>query len=166
VNKLLGASELGGAMTESDLPIRLVLVDPPLGVDFGIQRGSGAQYETMFVQQATNGDIIFDFSLSVSQNRRDDLPNFKGPFAQGPSSSRFIYIDVGTYAGQKNTLWSRRMKVPLQGITWTLIKQARGKPGNRLMARIPGKGKDGGPNCATVRLLGQWKIINADASGR
>jgi hypothetical protein len=151
---------------ESDLPIRLVLVDPPPGVDFGIQRGGGAHYETLFVQQGEQGDVIFAFSLTVTENRKDSLPNFKGPFAQGPPASRFIYIDVGTYAGQKNTPWSRRMKVPLQGITWALIKQATSKPGRKLLARIPGKGKDGGPNCATVQLLGHWEVTNAAGGHR
>src|SRR5215467_1805525 len=103
---------------ESDLPVRLVLVAPPPGVDFGIQRGSGARHETLFVQQVEYGDVVFDFSLTVTENRKDSLPNFKGPFVQGPPASRFIYVDVGTYAGQKATKWSRRMKVPLQGITW------------------------------------------------
>jgi len=146
---------------EADLPIRLVLVNPPDGVDFGIQRGSGSDYETLFVQQAKGADVIFDFSLGVADNRKDGLPNLKGPFAQGPPTNRFIYVDVGTYAGQKNTQWSRRMKVPLQGITWELIKQATNKPGHRLLARIQGRGKDGGPNCATVKLVGDWRIIKA-----
>ena len=144
---------------ESDLPIRLVLVDAPPGVDFGIQHGSGANYETHFVQQRKHGDVTFDFSLTVTDNRKDGLPNFKGPFAQGPVAGRFIYVDVGTYAGQKGTQWSRRMKVPLQGITWALIRQATKTQGYKLVARIHGKGKDGGPNCATVQLLGDWEVI-------
>lgn len=147
---------------ETDLPIRLVLVDPPPGVDFGIQRGGGAHYETLFVQQRKQEDVIFDFSLIVTDNRKDGLPNLKGALAQGPPASRFIYVDVGTYAGQKDTQWSRRMKVPLQGITWGLIRQATSKPGHTLLARIPGKAKDGGPNCATVQLLGDWKVIRSD----
>lgn len=146
---------------ESDLPVRLVLVDPPPGVDFGIQRGGGALYETLFVQQARGGDVIFDFSVTVTDNRKDSLPNFKGPFVQGPPASRFIYVDVGTCAGQRDTQWSRRMKIPLQGITWVLIRRAMSKSGHKLLARIPGRGKDGGPNCATVKLLGQWEVINA-----
>lgn len=146
---------------ESDLPVRLVLVDPPPGVDFGIQRGSGSSYETLFVQQARHKDVIFDFVLTVTENRRDSLPNFKGPFVQGPPASRFIYVDVGTCAGQKDTEWSRRMKIPLQGITWALIRQAISRSGHKLLARIPGKAKDGGPNCATVKLLGHWEVINA-----
>ena len=144
---------------ECELPIRLVLVEPPTGVDFGIQHGSGADYETIFVQRGKHGDVIFDFSLTVSDNRKDGLPNFKGPFAQGPPVSRFIYVDVGTYAGQKDTQWSRRIKVPLQGITWELIRQVTGKHGHKLLARIPGTGKDGGPSCATVQLLGDWQVV-------
>jgi hypothetical protein len=148
-----------GGVIESDLPIRLVLVAPTPGVDFGIQRGGGSHYETLFVQQVKHGDIIFDFSLRVTENRKDSLPNFKGSFVQGSPANRFIYVDVGTYAGQKDTQWSRRMKVPLQGITWALIRQATNKPGCKLLGRIAGKGKDGGPNCATVELLGHWEVI-------
>jgi hypothetical protein len=149
---------------KSDLPIRLVLVDPPPAVDFGIQSGSGAGYQTLFVQQAKRGDVVFDFSITVTENRKDGLPNFTGPFAQGPAGGRFVYIDVGTYAGQKNTPWERRMKIPLQGITWAMIKRVISKPGQRLLARIPGKAKDGGPNCATVRLIGDWEVVDATAT--
>lgn len=144
---------------KSEMPIRLVLVEPPSGVDFGIQRGTGTQYETLFVQQRTIGDVCFDFSVTVTDDRKDGLPNFQGPFTQGPRANRFIYIDVGTLAGQKGTPWSRRMKVPLQGITWPLVRKALSKAGCRLSARIPGTGRDGGPNCATVRLLGDWDVI-------
>ena len=144
---------------ESELSVRLVLVDPPPGVDFGIQHGRGTQYEAMFVQQRKRGDVSFDFSLTVADNRKDGLPNFLGPFVQGPPAGRFVYVDVGTCAGQKDTPWSRRMKVPLGGITWALIRKAMSESGRRLSARIPGTGKDGGPNCATVRLLGNWQII-------
>lgn len=144
---------------ESELPIRIVLVDPPGGVDFGIQRGGGSHYQTLFVQQAKRGDVIFDFTLTVADNRKDGLPSLKGPFAQGPPTNRFIYVDVGTYAGQKNTQWSRRMKIPLQGITWTLIKRVINKSGHKLLARVPGTGKDGGPSCASVKLIGDWQVI-------
>lgn len=143
---------------ESEVQIRLVLVDPPRDVDFGIQRGGGTEYESMFVQRRTRRDVSFEFPLTVADNRKDGLPNFQGPFAQGPPAGRFIYIDVGTYAGQKGTQWSRRMKVPLQGITWSLIRKATSKPGYKLSARVPGTGKDGGPNCATVHLLGEWQV--------
>jgi hypothetical protein len=148
---------------ESEVPIRLVLVDPPPAVDFGIQRGSGSQYETVLVQRRTSGDVFFDFSVTVADNRKDRLPNFKGPFAQGPPVKRFVYVDVGTYAGQKDTQWARRMIVPLQGITWALIKTVLSRDGQRLLARIPGTGRDGGPNCATVKMLSDWKVIKTSS---
>jgi len=144
---------------KADVPIRLTLVDPPAGVDFAVQRGRGSEFEPVFVQQRKRRHVSFDFSLPVSDNRKDGQPNFLGDFAQGPPAGRFIYIDVGTCAGQKDTPWSRRMKVPLQGITWDLIRKTFGKPGYRLAARIPGTGTDGGPSCATVRLLGEWEIV-------
>jgi hypothetical protein len=141
------------------VPIRIILIDPPAGVDFGVQRGRGAKYETIQVQQRTRGDIVFDFSLTVNDSRKDSLPNFTGPFMQGPPDGRFVYLGVGTYAGQKDTPWSRRIKIPLQGITWPLVKKATAKSGLALMAKIPGKGKDGSPSCATVKLLEDWQVV-------
>ena len=140
-----------------------MLVDPPAGIDYGVQKGSGANYETLFVQQRGSGDVAFEFPMAVRDNRAGNLPNFLGPFAQGPAAARFVYIDVGTCAGQKGTSWSRRMKVPLDGITWTLVKKAIDKREYALQARIPGTAKDGGPNCATVTLLGDWELVKTSA---
>ena len=143
---------------DAELPIRIVLVEPPAGIDYGIQHGRGAKYDTILVQQRTRRDVTFDFSITVGENKKDRSPNFLGPIVQGPPTGRFIYVDVGTYAGQKNTPWARRMKIPLGDITWTLIKKARSGSGQRLVARIQGTGKDGGPVCATVPLIGGWEI--------
>ena len=144
------------------LPIRLVLLDPPANIDYGIQRGRGSNYETLFVQQRKRGDVAFDFAITVSDNRKGVTPNFSGHFVQGTPARRFIYIDVGTCAGQQNTPWSRRMIVLLNGITRAQINQAL-KPGHRLSATIQGTGKDGGPSCATVPIIGGWKVINETA---
>ena len=150
---------------ETEVPLRLILVDPPTGVDFGIQCGSGSGYKTLSVQQRTSRDLIFDFSITAKQAQDAGIPNFRGPIVQGPPAKRFVYIDVGTYAGQKFTHWARRIKVPLQAITWDLINDAVSKPGRRLLGRIAGKHKDGGPNCATVTLLEPWKAIDVDSAG-
>ena len=147
---------------ETEVRIRLVLVDPPAGVDYGIQRGAGNTYETLFVQQSTRGDVVFEFAMPVADTRKDGGPNFLGPFAQGTPTARFVYIDVGTCAGQTATPWSRRMKVPLSAITWPLVRKAM-KTGGMLEARIPGTAKDGGPNCATVKLLDNWKVVGPRA---
>ena len=142
---------------EIEVPIQLVLADPPDGVDFGIQKGSGARYETLFVQRRGRNDIRFRFSITAKDNRNDGLPNFLGPYAQGTPAARFFYVDIGSYAGQKNTVWARRIKVPLQGITWAQIRQVAKNAGQALSTEIPGTGKDGGPTCGTVKDV-VWRI--------
>jgi hypothetical protein len=148
---------------EREIPLRLVLVAAPPGVDFGIQSGRGNDYTTLFVQQHQRSDIAFDFSLGVKFGK-NNTPIFVGAIAQGPPAERFIYIDVGTYAGQKNTPWSRRMKIPLAGIGAPLIAAVEAEPGRRLATEVPGTAKDGGPNCATVKGL-VWRVMQ-DPRGR
>jgi hypothetical protein len=128
-------------------------------VDFGLQLGKGNDYQTIQKQRSNGKDISFNCVLTVKDNRADGLPNFLGPLAQGPATERFIYIDIGTYAGQTDSGWSRRMKIPLTGIGWDIIKQAAKDPKVVLEARLPGTGKDGGPACATVRPSQGWKLI-------
>ena len=111
----------------------------------------------MSVQTYQGEDLVFDFPITVEDKGRGAPPNFLGPFAQGPADGRFVYVGVGTYAGQKDTPWSRRMKIPLAGISWPLIRRVLDGHG-RVGVRIPGTGKDGGPNCATVRPLGPWSV--------
>lgn len=145
---------------DSEVLLRFVLVAPPAGVAYGIQHGSGNRYESHGVQIGTGADIEFDFSMNVRDNRPDGTPNFTGPYAQGSPDSRFVYIGVGTHAGQTGTAWSRRMKVPLQGITWTQIHESHRLPNSRLTVHIPGTGKDGGPNCATVKFTKAWTVVS------
>jgi hypothetical protein len=77
-----------------------------------------------------------------------------GPFVQGPPQQRFVYVDIGTYAGQADSRWSRRLKIPLEGIPAKTIPT-----GGVLEARVPGTGRDGGPNCATVKDFDGWKVV-------
>ena len=139
------------------LPLRLILVDAPANLDYGVQRGRGADGEPMFVQQRKRGDVVFDFSVTVDDDGKDSRPRFSGEFVQGTPARRFIYIAVGTYAGQANTPWSRRMIVLLEGITRKQVAEAI-THGHCLSVRIPGTGKDGGPNCATVQFIDGWQI--------
>jgi hypothetical protein len=143
---------------EIDLPLRIVLEKPPTGVDFGIQMGKGNDYRTISVQRSTRKDLVFECSVTVKDNRADGLPNFVGPVSQGPQTDRFVYIDVGTYAGQENTQWSRRIKLPLHGITWEQINEAKDDPKAVLEARIPGMNGKGEPSCGTVRPVGGWTL--------
>lgn len=141
---------------ETEVRLRIVLVTPPTGVDFGIQMGKGNDYTTIHTQRSQDAELSFEFAMVVKDNRDDGLPNFLGPLAQGPTTGRFVYIDVGKSAGQFDSCWDRRIKVPLSGISWDMIKKTSAK--NVLEARLPGTGRDGGPSCATVKPTEGWKV--------
>lgn len=171
---------------EHELTLRIVLEKPPAGVDFGLQKGRGSDYETIQKQRSEGKDLHFEFTVRVKAGRkpasprsksgaggsrsrqasaslgqhasagRGDMPNFLGPHVQGPTGERFIYIDIGTYAGQTQTCWSRRLKIPLSGITWDMIDRVLADGESLLETRVPGTGKDDGPSCATVKPFPGW----------
>ncbi len=127
----------------SEITLRIILERPPADVDFGLQAGHGSTYEVTQKQRSKGRDLSFEFVVNVKVGRDHERPDFAGPFVQGAAGDRFVYIDIGTYAGQTNTPWSRRLKIPLNVITWDLIDS-----GMILVAHLPGAGKDGGPSCA------------------
>src|SRR5688572_18975864 len=109
---------------EGEVRLRIVLVAPPSGVDFGIQEGKGSDYKTIQKQRSKETDLAFEFTVMVKDNPDDGLPNFLGPLTQGSTTGRFIYIDIGKMAGQASCRWERRLKVPLAGVTWDMIEKA------------------------------------------
>lgn len=127
---------------ENEVTLRIVLKQPPAGVDFGVQKGRGSTYETVQTQRSKGKDLEFEIAVKAKGGRKGATPNFLGPFVQGPPSERFLYVDIGTYAGQRNTCWSRRLKIPLSGITWEMITSEKA-----LVAKVPATGGDGGPAC-------------------
>jgi len=64
-----------------EIPIRIILENPPPGVDFGIQKGSGNKYETILKQRSNKHDLCFEIIISVNENKAP-LPNFTIPFVQ------------------------------------------------------------------------------------
>ena len=145
--------------SEFVVPLRIVLVAPPPGVDFGIQEGKGNDYRTISVQRSKTGNLILEGSINVKGNRADGPPNFAGPISQGPPTGRFLYIDIGKSAGQFDSCWQRRIKIPLQGISWDMIDSVPDMSKRLLQATIPGTAKDGGPSCATVKPIDGWKVV-------
>ena len=147
---------------ERKLTLRIVLEKPPAGVDSGLQKGRGSDYESIQKQRSKTKDLSFEFTVGLKGSRKDAAPDFSGSLVQGPRGERFVYLDIGTYAGQENTCWSRRLKVPLSGITWDMIDRL-GNLRSVLEARVPGTGKDGGPNCATVKPFNGWELVRSTA---
>lgn len=137
-----------------ELTLRIVIEQPPPDIDFGLQKGSGSLYETVRKQRSHGTDLVFEFQPSIKEGVSDSMAALGGPFVQGPPRQRFVYIDIGTSAGQAESCWSRRLKIPLDSIPAKAIGA-----GGVFEARLPGTGRDGGPVCATVKDFDGWKRV-------
>ena len=141
---------------EYALHLRLKILRPPSGVQFCVQRGGS---ELVDVVVSTDADLSFDLVIRAQPAANGDLVRFLGPFTHGPPAARFLYVCSGTCAGQLDSCWTRRAKIPLSGIAWPLVEQACATSNARLQARFDGRARDGGPACATIRLLdGGWRL--------
>ncbi|KQS55811.1 hypothetical protein ASG17_07055 [Brevundimonas sp. Leaf363] len=133
-------------MTETVITLRLTIDDPVPGVRYGLQQDD-AVFEPV---TATDAPLSFDVPVRLTDDGR-----FLGPFVrrEGPKR-RFVYIRIGQSAGQHGTDLNRRAKIDIHDIPPALLDQAR--QGRTLEIRLPGRGKDGTPACATVRSLTGW----------
>lgn len=144
-------------MTLQELPIRIIVVNPPKDVSFCVQRG---KTELLPPSRTASDALIFDFTVRVGAQQANGAPNLLGPFTQGTPTERFVYVNSGTLAGQVASGWTRRAKVRLAGITQAMIEAVLAAPGAVLEVRIAGTAKDGGPAAASVPLLGAgWQIV-------
>jgi uncharacterized protein DUF5990 len=145
---------------KQQIRVSIVLSDPPPGVDFGIQKGKGNIYDTIQTQRSNGSDLHFEFLVDLKQGDQT-MADFGGDSVHGPLGERFIYIDIGTCAGQKETQWTRRLKIPLRDISDEMIKAVVDDDKRALHITVPGTGRDGGPNCATVKPFPGWRLANA-----
>lgn len=145
-----------------EIPFRIILIKPFPGVLHALQKGSGNDYQVLQAQIAGGNDLVFEGTFGVKGTESSGTePDFSGPLVQGPRGSRFIYIDIGGTARQFSTNWSRRLKVPLAGISWSLVTACTTHKSALLQTTIPGIGKDGGPNCATIKPFPGWHVVNS-----
>ena len=136
----------------SDLVLKVVLSGPPTGYAFCLQRGKGAKAERLDYVEADDDDMAFEVTVKLRQGKQPDMPDFGGPFVQGPPGARFFYLCVGRCSMIAEPHWTGRVKVPLNSITWPLARQAT-SGGGRLEARYTASRADGGPVLASVKLL-------------
>lgn len=148
----------------SDLPLRIVIDQPIPGVTLALQRGGGTRFDLIGPVQSSIQALVFDLDITLDGSTAAGGPRLLGPFVQGPPTARFVYINVGTYAGQIGSPWQRRVKVPLGAISWRSIETLA--PGERLTAHIASRGRDGTPACATVPILPPgWRATRSSAPG-
>lgn len=137
----------------TEISLKIVLQNPIEGILYGLQKGKGPDYETVQVQHGSGHDLIYNFVIQV-KGTNGKLPGITGPFVQGPAGNRFIYIGVGSYAGQTGALWSGRLKVPLPETAFENIQPDDGP--SLWTCTIPGRNKDGKPVFATVKPFDGW----------
>ncbi len=101
----------------------------------------------------TDAPLSFDVPVRLTDDGR-----FLGDFVrrEGPER-RFVYIRIGSMAGDHSAGWQRRAKIDIHDIPPALLDQAR--KGAVLEAILPGRGKDGTPACATVRPTRAWQAV-------
>lgn len=133
-------------MTEARLTLRLTIADPVPGVRYSLQQDDAP----LDPVTATAAPLSFDVPIKLSPDGR-----LLGPFIrrEGPER-RFVYIRIGQSAGDCASPWNRRAKIDVHDIP-TALRVA----GTVLEVRLPGRARDGGPACATVRPVEGWRRV-------
>lgn len=146
-----------------ELNFRVIVKEPLAGVTYAVQRGKA---DLLAPAHSSKGELTFEFALTLADIDANP-PRLTGEFAQGPANKRFVYVNTGTMAGQKNSPWTRRAKVPLYGINRSMLaKLVEAERGDLVLeARIRGIGKDYGPACATIPFLSEWSVVGAKCCG-
>lgn len=132
------------------ITLRMTIEDPVPGVAYSLQDGKSAPVGAVV---ATGVPLSFDVPVRLAPG-----PKFLGEFVrrEGPER-RFVYIAVGAQAGDAASPSSRRVKVDVHDLPAALLEKALA--GEVLEARLPGRDKDGGPSCATLRPLNGWRVV-------
>lgn len=88
----------------NEVPFRITVLNPPPGVTLRLQSGRS---ELVAPSRESATSISFDFTLRV-ESGASGPPRLLGPFAQGPPAKRFVYVNSGRRADQRESSWDRR----------------------------------------------------------
>lgn len=131
------------------ITLRMTIEDPVPGVTYSLQ---DAKSTPVGATVAVDRPLSFDVPVRVAPG-----PRFLGEFVrrEGPQR-RFVYIAVGGQAGDQPSPWSRRVKVDIHELPAALLDKAIA--GEVLERRLPGRAKDGGPSCGTLKPIHGWCV--------
>src|SRR5262245_51221098 len=136
---------------QTEIGMRIVIDNPVPGVAHSLQDKKNQPVDAAVSKGGK--PLAFDFPVRIA-----DGPKFYGEQvrSEGPER-RFVYIAIGTLAGQKDSCWTRRMKIDIHDISPALLEKA--KKGKVLEVVINGTGENGTPSCATVKAAQTWKAV-------
>ncbi len=131
-------------MADTPITLRLTIADPVPGVRYSLQKDD-APHEPV---TATDAPLSFDVPIRLADDNR-----MLGPFVRREGKDRrFVYIRIGTSAGDHAGAWSRRAKIDIHDIPppcWT------GRaPGRRWRSCSRAGARTARP---PVRLCGLWR---------
>jgi hypothetical protein len=132
---------------------RIVIERPVPGVLHSLQEGDDAPLDP---KRSKGGEALsFDFPLRIE--RTAEGAKFFGPQVRREGKvRRFVYVRIGTCAGDRASPWTRRMKIDIHDIESALLDAAI--TGGVLEATIDGTLPDGSPACATIRPV-SWRVV-------
>ena len=136
-----------GRADQTEIRMRIVIERPVPGVRHSLQSGDR---DVLDPKASKAGEALaFDFPVRVAPG-----PKFLGDQVrrEGPER-RFVYIRIGTSAGDCTSPWSRRMKIDIHDIPQSLLDRAIA--GGVVELTVNGTAKDGTPACATVPVTGR-----------
>ncbi|MDO6415484.1 DUF5990 family protein [Sphingomonas sp. BIUV-7] len=130
------------------IPMRISIEQPVIGVLYSLQEKDDLPLDAKASREGE--PLVFDFAVRVGPG-----PKFFGDQVrrEGPVR-RFVYIRIGTLAGDPASPWSRRMKIDIHDIDADLLDRAARDDGV-IETTIIGTGKDGTPACGTLRPTGR-----------
>jgi len=143
-----------------EIPVEITLLDPPPGVSYALQHGKD---ELRSRVRSSGSDLVFGVTLTLAGRLESGAPRFVGGFAQGPAVERFVYITIGTSAGDPLSPWTRRAKIHVSGITWEMVEKVQAMPGHVIAGCFPGTDKKGEPSCASLRPINEgWGVVASE----
>lgn len=134
--------------TRYTVHLRLICFNPPPPTPtnspplFGLLARDG----TLLVGTPQADSLVFD--VDVDALLEGNYPNFLGPYTHGTPLGRFLYLG---YRPGDSTLWLRRLKIRLVGITKAQVEEAL-QTGGVIEGRFDGRG------AGSVRLLDGWSV--------
>ncbi|OLY91481.1 DUF5990 family protein [Cnuella takakiae] len=140
-----------------EIKLKIVLQNPVEGVLYGLQKGKGSDYDTLQPQPGAGKDLNFEFAVQIKQSASQGI-SMSGPYVQGLAGSRFIYITIGSYAGQNAAPWSGRLKVPIAEDDFSTAVSE--EDAACWSCFVPGSTAEGKPVFATVKAFGGWSKHN------
>ncbi|HEX4694409.1 DUF5990 family protein [Sphingomonas sp.] len=133
---------------QTEIPVRIIIENPVAGVLHSLQSGDTGVLDPK--RSEAGEPLVFDLPVRVAPG-----PKFFGDQVrrEGPTR-RFVYIRIGTMAGDPSSEWTRRMKIDVHDIPQDLLDCAMAGAGV-VELTVNGTGKDGTLACATVKVVGR-----------